>query len=347
MRRRLDEVAELVRGKLHGDPAVEIGGVSSITEAGPGDITFLADKRYLKLLSSSRASAVLAASAKGIGRPVIEVSNPYAAFADLLELFHPPAPPSGTVDERAVIDPDVRLGEGVTVCPLAVLGAGVSVGDRAVIHAHAVVGEGCSIGADSVLYPHVTLYPGVSLGERVVVHSGAVLGSDGFGYARMEDGSQRKVPQLGRVVVEDDVEIGAGVTVDRATLGTTVIGRGTKIDNLVHIAHNTTVGADSIIAAQAGLSGSCEVGERVIIAGQVGIVDHVRVGDGAIIIAQSGITADVEPGDIVSGSPSMPHATWRRMSVTLPKLPDMAKTIRSLEKRLEALERRLGEEKDE
>jgi UDP-3-O-[3-hydroxymyristoyl] glucosamine N-acyltransferase len=347
VRKRLDEVAELVGGKLRGDPAIEVEGVAGLTEAGPEDITFLADRKYLNQLASSRAAAVLAASIEDIDRPVVEVSNPYAAFADLLEVFYPQAPPSGRVDERAVLGPGASLGQGVTIHPYAVLGSEVVVGEGTVIHSHTVVGEGCVIGAGCILYPNVTLYGGVSLGDRVIVHGGAVLGSDGFGYAQLEDGTQKKIPQVGRVVVEDDVEIGANVTVDRATLGTTVIGRGTKIDNLVHIAHNTAIGSGGIIAAQAGLSGSCEVGDRVIIAGQVGIVDHVRVGDGSVIIAQSGITSDVEPGSVVSGSPSMPHATWRRVSVLMPKLPDLSKTVRSLEKRLESLEGMKGEKVDE
>lgn len=347
VRKRLGEVAELVGGKLRGNPDVEVTGVAGLNEAGPEDITFLADRKYLKSVDACRAAAVLAASGEEISKPVIEVANPYSAFAELIEVFYPPAPHSGKVDERAALAPDVRLGEGVTVHPYAVLGSGVVVGDRTVIGAHTVLAEGCSVGADCILYPHVTLYREVSLGDRVIIHSGSVLGGDGFGYAQLENGSQRKIPQVGRVVVEDDVELGANVTVDRATLGTTVIGRGTKIDNHVHIAHNNVVGSDTIVAAQAGLSGSCVVGDRVIIAGQVGMVDHVRVGDGAVIIAQSGITSDVEPGTIVSGSPAMPHATWRRVSAITPKLPDLLKTVRSLEKRLEALESNLGEDINE
>ena len=346
VRKSLSEVAELVGGKLCGDPDLEVAGVAGLTEAGPADITFLADKKYLKQVAASQAAAVLAVSKGDIEKAVIEVANPYAAFADLLEVFYPKVPPAGTVDSQAVLGSDVSLGEAATLHPYAVLGAGVSVGQRTVIHPHTVVGDGCSIGDDCIIYPNVTMYPGVSLGDRVVVHSGTVLGSDGFGYAQLDDGSQKKIPQVGRMVVEDDVEIGANVTVDRATLGETIIARGTKIDNLVHIAHNTRVGSDSIIAAQAGLSGSCEVGEKVIIAGQVGIVDHVKVGDGAVIIAQSGITADVEPGTIVSGSPGMPHATWRRVTVLVPKLPELAKTVRSLEKRLEALEGKRREKAD-
>ncbi len=342
MRKRLDEVAALVGGALRGDPAIVVAGVAGFTDAGPDDVTFLADQKYLKKVASCGAAAVLAASAEGIDLPVVEVANPYAAFAELLEFFHPQAPPPGALDERAVLGPDVRLGQDVTLYPGAVLGAGVVVGDRAVIHANAVVGEGCSIGADSVLHPNVTLYPGVTLGRRVVVHAGAVLGSDGFGYAQLEDGTHRKIPQVGRVVVEDDVEIGANVTVDRATLGTTGIGRGTKVDNLVQIAHNNVIGADGIIAAQVGLSGSCEVGDRVIIAGQVGLIDHIRVGDEAILIAQSGVMSDVEPGAIVSNSPSMPHATARKVYATLPKLPGLVKTVRALEKRLKILEAKGG-----
>ncbi|MDV2496137.1 MAG: UDP-3-O-(3-hydroxymyristoyl)glucosamine N-acyltransferase [bacterium] len=347
MRKRLDEVAALVGGTLHGDPSVEIEGVAGLNDAGPEDITFLADRKHIKDLARSQAAAVLATSAEDIDRPVIEVANPYAAFADLLEAFHPSAPPPGTVDERAAVDPSASLGEGVTLFPYAVVGAGVVVGDRAVIHSHAVVGDGCAIGADCVLHPNVTLYPGVTLGQRVIVHGGTVLGSDGFGYAELEDGTRRKIPQVGRVVVEDDVEIGANVTVDRATLGTTVIRRGTKIDNLVHIGHNSVVGADGIIAAQAGLSGSCEVGDRVVILGQVGLMDHVRVGDGATLIAQAGITSDVEAGEVVSLTPSMPHAVTRRVVAALPKLPDLLKGVRALAKRLEALEKSQGEAGDE
>ncbi|MFQ6671833.1 MAG: UDP-3-O-(3-hydroxymyristoyl)glucosamine N-acyltransferase [Candidatus Tectimicrobiota bacterium] len=283
---------------------------------------------------------MLAASPEDIDRPIIEVANPYAAFADVVELFHPSPPPPGTVDERAVVGPGARLGKEVTLYPYAVLGAGVVIGDRTVIHPHTVVGDGCVIGANCVLFPNVTLYPGVALGQRVIVHSGAVLGSDGFGYTQLEDGTQHKIPQIGHVIVEDDVEIGANVTVDRATLGTTVIGRGTKIDNLVQVAHNTVIGTDGIIAAQAGLSGTCEVGDRVVILGQVGLIDHVRVGDGATLIAQSGIVSDVEPGAVISGTPGLPHATTRRVVAALSKLPDLAKAVRTLTKRVEALEGR-------
>jgi UDP-3-O-[3-hydroxymyristoyl] glucosamine N-acyltransferase len=347
MRKRLDEVADLVGGTLYGDPSIEIEGVAGLNDAGPEDITFLSDRKNLKDLARCKAAAVLATSAEGIGQPVVEVANPYAAFADLLGVFHPSIPPPGTVDERASVDPSARLGEGVTLYPYAVVGPDVVVGDRAVIHSHAVVGEGCSIGPDCVLHPNVTLYPGVELGRRVVVHGGAVLGSDGFGYAELEDGTRRKIPQVGRVVVEDDVEIGANVAVDRATLGATVIRRGTKIDNLVHIAHNSIVGADGIIAAQAGLSGSCEVGDRVIILGQVGLIDHVRVGDGATLIAQAGVTRDVEPGEVVSLTPAMPHSVSRRVVTALPRLPDLAKEVRALARRLEELEKNQGEAGDE
>ncbi len=345
MSKRLEEVAAFIGGKVYGDPSIDIVGVAGLLDAGPGDITFLADRKYLNELSRSQAAAVVAASPEGIDRPVIEVANPYAAFADLLELFHPSPPPPGTVDERAVLGSGARLGEGVTLYPYAVLGADVVVGDRTVIHSHAVVGEGCAIGADCVLFPNVTLYRGVTRGQRVIVHSGTVLGSDGFGYTQLEDGAHRKIPQVGRVFVEDDVEIGANVTVDRATLGTTVIGRGTKIDNLVQVAHNTVIGTDGIIAAQAGLSGSCQIGDRVPILGQAGLIDHVRVGDGATLIAQSAVTSDVEPEAVVAGSPTMPLSTFRRVVVTLPKLPDLAKEVRALAKRLKALEGQRGGDK--
>jgi len=206
------------------------------------------------------------------------------------------------------------------------------------------VGEGCRIGADTTLNANVSLYPGVHVGNRVIVHSGAVIGSDGFGFAQREDGAHHKIPQVGGVVIEDDVEIGACVCIDRATLGNTCVRRGAKIDNLVHIGHNTVIGEDALILAQVGFSGSCQVGRRAIVAGQAGVIDHVTIGDGAVIIAQSGITEDIPEGTIFSGSPAVAHMVWKRMHRSLPKLPDLIKTVRQLEKRIEELEAKCSQQ---
>jgi len=230
-----------------------------------------------------------------------------------------------------------------TVMAYAVVGAGSVVEARTVLHPHVVVGERCRVGEGSVLHPHVVLRADVDVGRRVVIHAGSVLGADGFGYV-FDGARHQKIPQVGRVVVEDDVEIGANVTIDRATLGATVIGRGTKIDNLVQIGHNTVVGADTIIVAQTGISGSCRIGSRVVLGGQVGVADHVTIGDGAQVGAQSGVHRDVAPGGAVLGAPAIPAPEARRTMAALPRLPELLRAVRTLERRVAELERRFGDQ---
>lgn len=324
--------------------------VASIEEASAGDITFLSHPRYQRFLPVCGASAVIvapgvaAAHADLAALNFLEVSNPYLAFALVLRLFSPPAKFPGVISPQAQIDGSARIGEEVTVFAHAFVSAGARIGDRSVLYPGVFVGEGAEIGADCVLHPNAVVREGCRLGDRVILHAGVVIGSDGFGYAVA--GRERvKIPQMGIVVVEDDVEIGANTTVDRATLGRTVIGRGVKIDNLVQIAHNVRVGEHSVIAAQAGVAGSSEVGRNVTLAGQVGVVNHVKIGDGATVGPQSGIAQSVPAGATVSsGLAAAPHQEWRKVMVLLPQLPKLWSAVRDLEKRVAKILK--GEEKE-
>ncbi|MBI2468231.1 MAG: UDP-3-O-(3-hydroxymyristoyl)glucosamine N-acyltransferase [Candidatus Rokubacteria bacterium] len=339
--RTLGELARLVGGTLEGDPALAVHGIASLDQAEPGQLSFVAARRHAAAAERSRASAFLVpADVSVAGRPVIRVAQPYLALAALLRVFHPERAPAPGVERTAVVAASARIAPDATVLAFAVVGAASVVESRAVLHAHVVVGERCRVGEGSVLYPHVVLRDDVQVGRRVVIHPGAVLGADGFGYAF--DGSRhQKIPQVGRVVIEDDVEIGANVTIDRATLGETVVRRGTKIDNLVQIGHNTVVGADTIIVAQTGVSGSCRIGDGVVLAGQVGIADHVVIGDGARVGAQSGVHQDVPAGGAVFGYPAMPATEARRVAGAMPRLPELLRAVRALKQRVAALEERL------
>lgn len=344
--RTLGELARLVGGELEGDPATPIRGLASLEAAMPGDLSFVAAEKHRTAAEQSRASAFLAAPGVDLpGRPIVRVVHPLLAVARLLPLFHPEPAPAPGVHPSAVVAEAARVAPDATVMAYAVVGAGSVVESRAVLHPHVVVGERCRLGEGSVLHAHVVLRADVDIGRRVVIHAGSVLGADGFGY--VFDGTRhQKIPQVGRVVVEDDVEIGANVTIDRATLGATVIGRGTKIDNLVQIGHNTVVGADTIIVAQTGISGSCRIGSRVVLGGQVGVADHVTIGDGAQVGARSGVHRDVAAGAAVLGAPAIPAPEARRAMAALPRLPDVLRAVRALERRVAELARRLGDEED-
>ncbi|HYL80884.1 MAG TPA: UDP-3-O-(3-hydroxymyristoyl)glucosamine N-acyltransferase, partial [Candidatus Acidoferrum sp.] len=296
---RLAELAEQLSCRLEGDGGIEIRAVRGLEDAGPEDLSFVAQERYLPRLEASAAAAViLSTGLPPVGRPALRTSNPVLAFARALSLFHPPASPVPGIHPSTVAAPDVQVDPTASVGPLCVLGPGVTVGPGSVLEAHVYVGAGARIGRDCRIHPQVTLRDGIVLGDRVTLQSGVVIGADGFGYAR--DGHRHvKIPQVGRVVIEDDVEIGANTTIDRATLGETRIGRGTKIDNLVQIAHNVFVGEDAVIVGQAGIAGSSRIGSRVTLAAQAGIVDHVEIGEDAIVGAQAGVTKDLPPGSIV------------------------------------------------
>ncbi len=338
---RLGEVAERLACRLEGDGDLEIRGVRGLEDAGPQDLSFVAHERNLDRLPDSSAGAVILAEGwPTVQRPVLRSANPVLVFARALSLFHPASAPAAGVHPSAVVAADARVAAGASVGPLTVVGAGAEVGAGTVLEAQVFIGAGVRIGRNCRLYPQVVVREGVSLGDGVIIHSGAVLGADGFGYAR--DGERHvKIPQIGRVVVEDEVEIGANVTIDRATLGETRVGRGTKIDNLVQIAHNVRIGAHTIIVAQVGVSGSARIGSRVTLAGQVGVVDHVDIGDDVIVGAQAGVTKDVPPGAILLGSPAIPHTDFKRQLAAVARLLETRKQVRALEERLASLEARL------
>jgi UDP-3-O-[3-hydroxymyristoyl] glucosamine N-acyltransferase len=334
----LGELAALVGGSVEGDPALVITGIAGLQEAQPSEITFIAQPKYLRTLKTAKASAVILDRMTPADRPAIRVDQPYRAFAILLTYFYPRPRPHAGIRGPVAIGEHVHLAQEVTLLPFVTLSDDVTIGDRVILYPGVFVGPGSSIGDDSVLYANVTIYDRVTIGRRVIIHAGAVIGADGYGYMPGPDGHHLKIPQVGGVRIEDDVEIGANTCIDRATLGETLIRRGTKIDNLVHIAHNVEVGEDNLLLAQVGISGSCRLGTHVTLAGQVGMVDHVHVGDHATVIAQAGVAKDVEPRAIVAGSVAMPHPIWRRVQAATPRLPELLRTVAALERRIAALE---------
>jgi UDP-3-O-[3-hydroxymyristoyl] glucosamine N-acyltransferase len=341
--RTLGELAPLVDGVVDGDPATPIRGIAGLDRAGPGELSFVTGARYTPEAERSRAAAFLVAPDVVLpGRTLLRVADPMLAVARLLGVFHPEPAPAAGIHPTAVVAESAQVAAEATLMAYVVVDAGSRIEARAVLHSHVVVGPRCRVGEASVLHPHVVLRADVEVGRRVVIHAGSILGADGFGYV-FDGARHRKIPQVGRVVVEDDVEIGANVTIDRATLGDTLVGRGTKIDNLVQIGHNSVVGADSIIVAQTGISGSCRVGHHVVLAGQVGVADHVTIGDGARVGAQSGVHRDVPAGAAVFGSPALPATEARRTMAALPRVPELLRTVRRLERRVAALEQRLAE----
>ena len=340
----LQQLADYLGGTVRGDATLTVNGLAPLETAGPDKVTFLANPKYAAKVAETRAGAVLMApGGEAYGRNVIELANPYLGFAKLLTLFYTAAhPPLGVMPE-AVIGTNVTLGEGISIYPGAVIGNQVTIGDRVVIHPGAVIYDGATIGDDSVIHANAVVRERCRLGKRCKLQPGAVIGSDGFGYA--PDGpSYYPIPQIGIVVLEDDVEIGANSTVDRAALEVTLIKRGTKLDNLVQVAHNCQIGEDCMIVSQVGIAGSSKIGNHVTLAGQVGVVGHVSIGDNVIVGAQAGVPSALAPNAYYSGSPAMPHKDWLRVMGVLPRLPDMRKKVSELEKKIAALEARLAKE---
>ena len=326
------KLAARLNATLRGDDSIEISNVSSAANARQGDVTFAETAKHLQEALTSAASAIItstrlaAAIQPSSSKALITASNPRAAFARTLQLFFPPTAYEPGVHPAAVVGSGVELGDGVHVGPHAVLKANARIGARSAIDAGAVVGEGSVVGEDCVIHPHVTIYPHVVIGNRVIVHAGAVIGSDGFGYVT-EAGQHMKFPQVGNVVIEDDVEIGANTAIDRATVGSTVIKRGAKIDNLVQIAHNNTIGEHCLIAAQAGLAGSVTLGKYVMLGGQVGIADHKTVGDQVMIGAQGGVIGNIPAKSVVWGTPAQANREWLRQLAALRRLPGILKEL--------------------
>ncbi|GBD95294.1 UDP-3-O-acylglucosamine N-acyltransferase [bacterium BMS3Abin06] len=334
---KLKELADLTGGRISGNPDLEITGVSGIKEAQEGDITFFTDKKTLNGISGLNASAVIVKEEiKELAASMLIVDNPQYVFARALEIFYvKPYNPSG-ISDKAFIGNDVHMGDDVSVHALAYINNNVILGARVTVSPGVFIGEGVSIGDDSIIYPNVTIRENVKIGKKVIVHSGTVIGSDGYGYVQ-EKGIHYKIPQVGGVIIEDSVEIGANVCIDRATVENTIIGCGTKIDNLVQIAHNVKIGKNCLILGQAGISGSVEIGDRVVLAGQVGVRDHVKIGSRAMAGAQAGIGNDIPDGQIYSGSPAIPHSTWLRSQTIYAKLPEYVKRLQELERKFKKI----------
>jgi UDP-3-O-[3-hydroxymyristoyl] glucosamine N-acyltransferase len=329
------QLAELVRGTVEGNGDVLISGARPLNDAQPGDITFVEDHRHAAHLQGSRASAAVVPSAlPAAGLPVIRVADPLAAFVTIVRHLQARAePPPHGIDPRADVHPTAQVGPDPSIHAFAVVGEGTVLGARCRLYPGAVVGRDCRLGDDVTLHPNVVVYDGTVLGHRVTVHGNAVLGADGFGY-RFQDGRHVKVPQLGHVEVGDDVEIGACTTIDRGTFQATRIGAGTKIDNLVQVAHNCQVGRHNLFVSQMGIAGSSSTGDYVVVAGQVGIVGHVHIGDRAVIGGQAGVTKDVPAGQRMLGSPATPEREQKRILMSLEKLPEIRRDVRALKQRL-------------
>jgi len=342
MGKTLSEIAAILQATVVGDGAVEIRDIKGLDEAGEGDLTFLANPKYRKKIATTAASAILVSvPVEGTGKNFIVVKDPYAALARLLALYYPEEPDFQGVSPEAFIHPAAAVAEGATVYPGAYVGKGARIGRNTVLYPGVHIGAGAVVGEDSILYPNVTVYRRCLIGSRVILHAGVVVGSDGFGFANPGI-ENRKVPQVGIVQIDDDVEIQANTTIDRGTLGRTWIQRGTKIDNLVQIAHNVVIGENSIIVAQVGISGSTRLGKRVIIGGQAGLVGHLQIGDNVMIAAQAGINKDIPASRIMSGSPAIAHQDWLRLNAHIMRLPETHKALTELRKKVEELEKKLN-----
>ncbi len=340
---KLREIAARVGGTVTGDDETEITRLNAIEAAGPGELTFLANPKYAAALATTSAAAVILREAPpGDPRPFLLHPDPYFAFSQALRLFYPAAGSNLNpgVAATAVVHPTALLGQGVHIGEHAVVGAGSSIGAGAKIMSGVVIGSGCAVGQDALIFPNVTIYDGCRLGHRVTIHSGTVIGSDGFGYAT-HAGQHHKVMQVGGVRVEDDVEIGANCTIDRGAIGDTVIGEGSKIDNLCQIAHNVRLGKGCLIVAQVGIAGSAVLGDYVVAGGQVGFVGHINIGSGARFIAQSGVSKSLKGGTDYGGSPAREARDYREIEAHIHRLPQKMEQLKRLAAEIDEIWKRL------
>jgi UDP-3-O-[3-hydroxymyristoyl] glucosamine N-acyltransferase len=343
---RLGDIAEITGGVLAGDPSIFITGVAKIEEARPGEITFLANHKYAKHLGETRASALIVPDDMpgNFDKPVIRSKNPYLAFMKAVVVFHPPKPLiEKGIHSTAVIGENTELGTELSIGAYAVIGRRCRIGHRTIVMPGVILGDGAMVGDDCVLHANVCLREGVVLGNRVILHNGTVVGSDGFGFA-LDGGKYHKIPQVGTVVIEDDVEIGSNTSIDRATLGETRIKRGTKMDNLIQIAHNCSVGEDTVIAAQVGIAGSTVIGNNCRIGGQAGFAGHIKVGDNTTVGGGSGVLRPVSGNTMVSGFPARPHRDELHVQAAMHKLPELLKELKQLKERIQKLEQELKKE---
>ena len=343
---KLRELAERLACRLEGDGEIDIVRVSGIDAAEPGDLTFVANPKYLSALSTTRASAVLlrddatldvAADKPKSAPAVLRTADPYLAFARAVGIFAPQWRPQPGVHAMAAIAHDAQLGSDVSIGAFVAVGEGATIGERTIVFPNVTIGPGARIGADCVIHSNVAIRERVTLGDRVILQNGVVIGGDGYGFVRRGDGTHEKIPQVATVVIEDDVELGANATVDRPAVGETRIKAGTKIDNLVQIAHGVTVGRNVLMAAQVGIAGSTDIGDDVMFGGQVGVGGHLTIGRGVVAVGQSGVTNSVEAGAMVAGYPAIDAREWRRASAVFRRLPELKKRIQQLEARLAQL----------
>lgn len=346
MNKTLEEIAELIDGEVVGDGRVIIRGVAGIQEAHSGDITFVANPKYFRYIEKTDASAIITPKdIKTAPKPIIRTDNPSLAFAKIISSIKPceSTHPKG-IHPTAILGKGVTLGSDVALGPYVVIEDNVFIGDKSIIYAGCYVGHHTRIGSNTLIYPNVSIRESITVGNRVVIQSGTVIGSDGFGFVTI-DGLHHRIPQVGTVIIEDDVEIGSNVTIDRARFDRTVIGRGTKIDNLVQIAHNVITGKNCFIVAQAGISGSTALGDNVTLAGQVGVVGHIKIGDNSIVMAQSGVSKSVPAQTTVWGCPAKPQKLAKRINAYVQNLPRLYNTVTELKKKIEELETQINADK--
>jgi len=335
---KLAELAARLECRLEGDGDVEVIRVAGIQDAGPGDVSFLANAKYEKSLAMTRASAVIARDDAPAGPcAMLRARDPYLAFARAVGLFAPAEHPAPGIHALSSIAPGAELGSNVSIGPFVAVAAGAVLGDRTIVYPNVTVGPGARIGSDCVIHSNVSIRERVILGDRVVLQNGVVVGGDGYGFVRRGDGTHEKIPQVATVVIEDDVELGANTTVDRPAVGETRIKAGTKIDNLVQIGHGVTVGRNVLMAAQVGIAGSTTIEDDVMFGGQVGVGGHLTIGRGAVAVGQSGVTNSLDQGTMVAGYPAIDSRDWRRASVLFRRLPELKRRIEALEARLAAL----------
>ena len=331
---RLGEIAEKLGCKLEGPENLEITAVASLEEAGPSELTFLSNPKYRRKLNTTRAAAIILSPQEADpGRPALRSANPYLDFARALEFFYTPVQNEPAIHPTAVIAPDVRIGRSPSIGPYVVIEAEVEIGDDCVINGHVMIYQGARIGHRFIAHSHVVVRENVQIGNDVVLQNGAIIGSDGFGFARQADGSYYKIVQAGSVVIEDGVEVQANACIDRATVGVTRLRQGVKVDNLVQVGHACDIGENTLLCGQSGLAGSCKVGKNVVLAGQVGVAGHLTIGDNVIATAQTGIPSDVESNKIISGYPAMDNSRWLKCSATYARLPEIHLAVRRQIKR--------------
>lgn len=344
MKKTLEEIAVIIDGEIVGDKNTVVTGICGIKEARKGDLTFVANPRYVSLMNHTKASAIITSKdVESATKPIIRTENPSIAFAKMVSLMAPNETkrPKG-IHPTAVIGEKVKIGRNVAIQAYVVIEDNVEIKDNTILYAGAYVGHHAKIGKDCAVYPYVIIRERVAIGNRVIIHGGTVIGSDGFGFSTVE-GVHQRIPQIGSVIIEDDVEIGANVTIDRARFDKTLIKKGTKIDNLVQIAHNVVIGEHSIIVAQSGISGSTTIGNNVTLAGQAGIIGHVSVGDNVVIAARAGVTKTIPSNTCVSGFPAKPHTVAKRINACVQNLPDLYKKVKALEEEISLLK---SEKKD-